>query len=99
MRLRPAALLVLAALGLAACQPKAKAVKKPRPAAAPVSAADARKVEAHYIEGVYAYAEGDTAKAVAAWKKALAIDPRHAPSLKAMAEAKAKMDAVKKLKN
>jgi Tfp pilus assembly protein PilF len=91
---RTLALLVLGAFALAACTPKPKVVKKP---AAARPAADKAKVEAFYIEGVYAYAEGDTAKAMAAWKKALALDPKHAPTLKAMAEAKAKVEAVKKL--
>lgn len=94
MRIRALALLPLALLSLNACQPKPKPARKP---AAARPAADPAKVQAFYIEGVYAYAEGDTAKAIAAWKKALALDPKHEPSLKAMAEAKAKLKAVKKL--
>lgn len=89
------AVVPLALLGLGACASKPKAVKKPPVATKP--AADPAKVEAHYIAGVYAYAEGDTAKAMDAWKKALKLDPKHKPTLKAMAEAKAKLEAVKQL--
>ena len=96
MRIHTFALLpLLALLPLTACHSKPKAPKKPSAAARP--AVDPAKVEAVYIQGVYAYAEGDTAKAIEAWKKALALDPKHQPSLKAMAEAKAKLEAVKKL--
>lgn len=83
------------ALSLSGC-PK-PVVNKPVAKAVSLSAAEKKKVEDHYIAGVYAYAEGDTAKAMSAWKKALALNPKHGPTLKAMAEAKAKLDAVKKL--
>lgn len=95
MRRLTLCLLPLAALLLAGCPSKPKTVKKP----AAASPAAKSKAQAFYIEGVYAYAEGDTAKAMAAWKKALALDPRHAPTKKAMAEAKAKIEAVKKLED
>lgn len=87
--------LVPAAFLLFGCPPRPKPT--PKPVAKALSSADKKKLEAHYIDGVYAYAEGDTAKAMASWKKALALDPKHGPTLKAMAEARAKMDAVKKL--
>jgi Tfp pilus assembly protein PilF len=88
-------LLLPLSLFLAGCPPKPKPA--PKPVAKALSAADRQKVEAHYIAGVYAHAEGDSAKAMASWKKALALDPRHAPTRKAMAEAKAQADALKKL--
>lgn len=91
-----ALLLIPAALLLFGCPPRPKPAPKPAAKAA-LSSADKKKLEAHYIDGVYAYAEGDTAKAMASWKKALALDPKHGPTLKAMAEARAKLDAVKKL--
>ena len=87
--------LLPAALLLAGCPPRPKPEAKP--AAKAVSAADKKKAESHYIEGVYAYAEGDTAKAIAAWKKCLGLNPKHAAAKKAMAEAQAKQEAVKKL--
>lgn len=86
----------LATLALAGCLPKPKPATK-KPVAASMSKADAAKAEELYIEGVYAYAEGGTAKAMAAWKKCLALNPKHAAAKKAMAEAQAKLDAVKKL--
>lgn len=86
------ALLPLLVLGLGACVPKAKVVKKTS-----LSASQKKKVEAYYIEGVYAYADGDTVKAMKAWKKGLAIDPHHAPTRKSMAEARAKLKAIKQL--
>lgn len=84
----------LLALSLTGCP---KPAPKPVAKVSTLSAATKKKVEDHYIAGVYAYAEGDTAKAMSAWKKALALNPKHGPTLKAMAEAKAKLDAVKKL--
>lgn len=89
------ALMPVLLLGGSGCLSKTKTVKKAPPAS--LSAADKKKVEAYYIEGVYAYADGDTAKAMAAWKKGLAIDPKHAATRKSMAEAKAKLKAIKQL--
>ena len=95
--LRAAALAyALATLTLSGCLTKPKPEAK-KPAPVSVSKADAAKAEAFYIEGVYAYAEGSTDKAIAAWKKCLALNPRHSAAKKAMAEAQAKLDAVKKL--
>ena len=88
------ALLPLLVMGLTACVAKTKVVKK---TTVSLSAAQKKKVEAYYIEGVYAYADGDTVKAMAAWKKGLAIDPHHAPTRKSMAEARAKVKAIKQL--
>jgi Tfp pilus assembly protein PilF len=93
MRRIALSLLLPLSLFLAGCPPK----PAPKPAVKALSAADKKKVEAHYIAGVYAHAEGDTAKAMASWRKALALDPRHGPTRKAMAEARAEAEALKKL--
>lgn len=88
------ALLPLLLLG--ACKPVVKA--PPKKAPPPVSASARDRAEELYIQGVYAYAEGKTEDAIEAWKKCLKLNPKHEKARKALAEAKAKMKAVEKLK-
>jgi len=83
-------------LALAACAPQ-KAVKKGPPAKV-LSEAQRDKVHDYYVQGLYAEAEGKTSKAIELWKKALAIDPQHADTLKELEKARQKQRAVKKLK-
>lgn len=85
---------LLCALGASACKPQVKAPPKP----VHVSASARDEAEDLYIQGVYAYADGKTEDAIAAWKKCLKLNPKHAKARKALGEAKAKLKEVEKLK-
>jgi hypothetical protein len=91
---RLAACLGVALLMLGGCH---SAAKKTAPVKT-VTKAAAAKAEDLYLQGVYAYAAGDTKGAMALWDKALAHNPRHQKTLDAMREARGKMKAVKELK-
>lgn len=88
-----ASALAFLALGALACAPK-PAVKAPKASVSKSQRSQAQKV---YLEGAYLYAEGDTDKAIAAFKKALSIDPGHVQARTALKEALAKKKAIKAL--
>jgi tetratricopeptide (TPR) repeat protein len=88
-----AACALLCALSAAACKPQVKAPPKK----VVVSASARDQAEDLYIQGVYAYADGKTEDAIAAWKKCLKLNPKHEKARKALAEAKAKQKEVEKL--
>jgi tetratricopeptide (TPR) repeat protein len=89
-----ASAVILSAFGAFACKPQVKATPKKTVA---VSASARDQAEDLYIQGVYAYADGKTEDAIAAWKKCLKLNPKHAKARKALGEAKAKQKEVEKL--
>jgi tetratricopeptide (TPR) repeat protein len=69
--------------------------KKPAPAGATT---DSAKVRETYLRGIYAYAAGDTLRAVEAWKEVLKLEPGHLQARDAMDEANRKLAALERLK-
>ena len=59
--------------------------------------ADPEKVNKVYFEGVYAYANGKTRKAIELWEKALVMDPKHQQAQQAVEEARRKLKAITEL--
>jgi tetratricopeptide (TPR) repeat protein len=95
-RSRSAVLALCAALAvLGACHQPKKPVHKAESA---VSSSERKQAEDLYIKGVYAYADGRTEEAIADWKQCLKLNPEHPKARQSLAEARAKQEAVKKLK-
>jgi tetratricopeptide (TPR) repeat protein len=59
--------------------------------------ADPEKVNGYYFKGVYAYADGDTERAIDWWEKALNLDPQHRQANQALQEARRKLKAISEL--
>jgi tetratricopeptide (TPR) repeat protein len=55
---------------------------------------DPAEMDEWYYQGVYAYAAGDTAKAMTFWKKVLAEDPNHRLALEAVNRANKRLKAL-----
>ena len=58
---------------------------------------NAEKGNKVYLQGVYAYAAGDTRKALGLWQEALVLDPEHKQAHQAMEEANRKLKAIAEL--